>query len=230
MPKDRAMRAAFRPLRFLRRCASRRQRKFARRLASRHRRMRSEKDRNAGNTVVKIRAEAHELENLGSLPASRDRSKRRPALGGLHDATAPRRSCRLPRRKSPLLGATAASARTTRCLRPRLGRRPGRSRNRARILPDDLDLPGDILLIEVANTRPRAIQARGRLGTNRNAGRIAYLVSVAGRHEMRHIQRESAARSARCNGQSGSESFSQSASLAMKSACADQITPSSMVR
>ena len=40
----------------------------------------------------------------------------------------------------------------------------------------------------------------------------------------------SAARSARCSGHSGSESLSHSESRAMKSACADQTAPSSMVR
>src|SRR4029434_3090271 len=59
-----------------------------------------------------------------------------------------------------------------------------------RILPDDLDLPGDVLLIEASNTSTGAFQPRSRLCPNQDAGRIAYLVSVAAQKEVRHVQLE----------------------------------------
>ena len=74
------MRAAFRLLRFLRRCDDPGQRKFARRLAPRHRCMRSEKDRNAGNAIVEVWTQAYELENLGvSQPVETNPGGARPS-------------------------------------------------------------------------------------------------------------------------------------------------------
>ena len=42
--------------------------------------------------------------------------------------------------------------------------------------------------MEALGTSPGALHARHRLARNRDAGCVAYLVAIAGRYEMRHIQ------------------------------------------
>ena len=115
----------------------------------------------------------------------------------------------------------------------RRARNAGRSRRfeRAGILPDHLDLPGDLLRVETGGAGARAIAGprAPAVGTEMPPASRISLPSL-GDTKCGTFNATSAARSARCNGQSGSASFSQSASRAMKSACADQITPSFMLR
>ena len=183
------MRAALRPFKALARMRDRRQRQLPGRRASGHRGMGGEKQRDAAAAVVKIGAERHELRDLGiSQPVEPDPGRGRTLADGVM-RRAPRRSCRLPPGSSP-----CAAQSPRRCARrgfvlARLGRVAG-ARNRGRVLPDDLDLPGDLLLIEVADTGARASKPGRCLGRNRDAVCIADLVAVARRHEMRDIQRQ----------------------------------------
>src|SRR5258708_17629396 len=62
------------------------------------------------------------------------------------------------------------------------------TRHRGGVLPDDLDLPGNILLVEATQTSARAKETGCSLGADRDAVRIANLVAVARRYEIRHVQ------------------------------------------
>ena len=231
MPTDRAMRAAFRLLRFLRRCETPASASSAEGLHPGHRRVRSKKHRNARNAVVELGAQTYELGNLEvSQPVETDPSGAR-SRGEWRAATAHRRSCRLRRRKSPLFGATAASERKG-------------SFGSALIAGDPRSFEIELVFCRMTsicqaiscsskllNASSSAIQARGRLrsGSKHRSHRASRCRRWATRNAARSTPGELSVRQ-RCNGQRGSGSFSQSASLATKSACADQITPSSMVR
>src|SRR5258708_38945029 len=62
------------------------------------------------------------------------------------------------------------------------------TRHRSGVLPDDLDLPGNIPLVEATQTSARALETGRALGADRDAVRIANLVAVARRYEIRHVQ------------------------------------------
>ena len=190
--------------------------------------MRGEKERNAGDAVVEIGTEAYELEDLGvAQPVETDPGGARPAAdgmaGNLFGDPVGFRDEDFLRRRAGRIGASMSSARhrlpapafatelvfslmTSTCQAISCSSKPG-------------------------NARARAIKARGRRGRHREAGRIADLVAVARRHEMRHVQREQ-------RGPFGALQRPERIGIArpnppacaMKSACADQITPSSMLR
>ncbi len=166
-----------------------------------------------------------------NLPASRARSRLRPDPCGWRSARAPRRSCRPPRGSSP---CAAQSPRRCARLGFVLARpRPCRSEREtvAVFCRMTSTCQAILLLIEVAEHEhardqdPASPRSESRCRLHRRSRCRRSATRNAG-----HSAPASAARSARCNGHSGSEALSQSASLARKSACADQMTPSSMLR
>ena len=207
----------------------RRQRKLARRFAPSYGGVSREKERDSRNAVVEVRAETNELKDLGvPQPIKANPGGARAAANGVTrqffgDLVG------LPGEK--LLCRRDRNLVAQKLLRLRgLWRRSGGPRNCARILPDNCRLPGDVLLVETSNTGAGAFQSRGGIGIDGNAGRIANIVAVTARHKMRHVQREErgAFGALQCPKRVGL--FSQSTSRATKSACADQITPSSIDR
>src|SRR6476646_10702169 len=66
----------------------------------------------------------------------------------------------------------------------------GRFRQRSRTFPDDFNLPVDLFFIEGLNTLARTIEPGARRDTNGTSARIVDLILIAGRDEMRDVQRE----------------------------------------
>ena len=123
--------------------------------------MRGQKERNAGDAVVEFGTQAYELEDFGvAQPIEPDPGRARPAANGL-----PADLCGDPvsfrredffRRRAGRVGANVVG-------RGNAGRDTG-LRKRAGIVPDDLDLPGDLLRIEPGGAGARAIEAGDRGG------------------------------------------------------------------
>ena len=182
------MRAALRPLSILRGCATAASASSARRLASRRRRMGGEKQRDAADAVVEIGAERHELDDLGiSEPVEPDPGRDRTLADGVsrelcgdlvgfgQEGLLVGRDCRAGAQDADRLWSNRGRA---------LG-----PRDRRGVLPDDLDLPGDLPLVEVArhgrahergpalprskSRRRRHRECRCRRSATRSAGRSA---------------------------------------------------------
>ena len=213
----------------LRRCDRSGQREFAGGLAG-HRGVRGEKNRNAGNAVVEVRAQADELENLGiAEPVETDPGGARSAANGGRGQFGGDpvgfgdENLAVGRSRAAFAAAIGSLSRRSPA--------PPIATTESGVLADDFDLPGDFRFIEALQPGPGA-----RPGPEFAAVRIAMPAASPiswpslGDTKCGTFNASRAERSARCNGQSGSESLSHSASLAMKSACADHIAPSSMVR
>src|SRR6185437_12533448 len=191
--------------------------------------MRGEKNGNARRTIVEVWSQAYELENLGiPQPIEADQCSPRATSNGtighffrdlvrLPDEIRPRRrdrDVRVPRR-------------LYREIRSRVA---GRFRQGAGIFSDDLDLPRDLFSSKFFR-RDRA-RSRPEPASARIARPVAPLISLPSLGETKcgTFNARRSDRSIRRNGQETSVSFSHSARRAMKSACADQSTPSPIVR
>ena len=139
---------------------------LARERAPSHLRVRGQKERNAGGAVVEFGTQAYELEDFGVLPsqsASPIQAAPGPRGGWLagHDSSA---GDPVSFRRENLLCAGCAGRVGANVVgRGNAGRDTG-LRKRAGIVPDDLDLPGDLLRIEPGGAGARAIEAGDRGG------------------------------------------------------------------
>ena len=200
--------------------------KLGRSFVAGHRRMGRKKHADAANAVVEVRAEAYELGKLGvAQPIETDpgdaraaaygvmRQLRRDPIGLGDEGLFGRRDCGVfgvqflaapPLWARSIEGIEFVFSRMTWACQAISRSSKFSKRSRARSRPE-----GNAIWTELPFASPMSWPSLGetKCGT---------------------LSATSAVRSARCNGQSGLCSLCQSDSLAMKSACADQITPSSM--
>ncbi len=213
------MRAAFRPFRFLRRLRSPAQARP--KPCAGHCRMCGKKDPDAGKPLYRS-GPRHTSWKTSASP-----SQSRP----IHAAPGPRRIARpdssaailsASARKISFVGATPAPAWSFLSSVPARRRLGLGETGRIRILPDDLDLPGDVLLVEtleLATARgpcPKSPRSAPRRRPHRGSRRCRSATRNAARSARRERPFGALQRPNRIG------ILSHSASLAMKSACADQ--------
>ena len=202
-----------RPLSILRRCATAASASSPRRLASRDRRMRGEKQRDAAHAVVEIGAETARAGQASESP-----SQSRPiqaAAGPRADGVARqlrRRSCRLPPEESPCRARLPVPVRRTRRLLARSG-----SASERETVAVFCRMTSTCQAISRSSKSPTRARARARPGVASVDIDTPFASHISwpslGDTKCGTFSASSAARSARCNGQSGSARSSQSASL-----------------